>query len=185
MAAAIPNPIPPRAWSEYFDFLLHWEGTVFENDPADSGGATKYGIDAAAHPGIDIAAITARQASQLHCADYFKTAAESLPYPLNYAYFDFAMNAGERAAARCAQQVLGVADDGIFGRRSTAALRDFVARHGEGLFLVRFSNKRELHYRNLAATRTGLAKFLRGWLNRTAACKTWCGLRLAAEGVAQ
>lgn len=177
---------PPRGWDEYTPFLFQWEGTKLENDPSDPGGLTKYGIDQRSHPGVDIANLTAEQASAIHVQNYWgRTSASKLPFPLNFAYFDFAMNAGDGSAAKVAQQIVSVTVDGRYGPRTTQAVKDYILRNGAPLFLVKFTNGRELYYRNLAHARPSEAKDLNGWVKRSEACKTWCALRLVAEGAAE
>ena len=164
----------PEGWEDYYQFLLRWEGRELENVPGDAGGLTKYGVDQRSHPGVDIAGLSEATASVIHLQDYCKTDAGKLPEPLSFLFFDMAMNAGNSAAVKCLQRVTGVSNvDGVWGKRTQTAVDNYFLIKTPLQFVHAYSEERERHYKNLAFTRAKLAKFLNGWLNRTASCKAW------------
>jgi lysozyme family protein len=175
-----PQP-KPHGWDEYYVFLLGFEGVVLENDPDDNGGLTKYGVDKASHPGVDIAKLTRETAEQIHLADYHKTKAERLPYPLNFAYFDLAMNAGEDDSIKVLQTLGRTSVDGVWGPVTERAVKKILGERSLRELIVAYHAEREKRYKNLAFTRAKLAKYLNGWLRRTKACNVWCAARLPKE----
>ena len=121
-------------------FLWEWEGTVFENDPDDPGGATKYGIDQRSHPNVDIKNLTAEEATDIYWQEWVKDGCEHLPTPLDWLFFDAAVNCG-----------LGRAQKFL-----TASARD----------PKKFQQERSDFYTRLVEQKPKLAKFKKGWLAR-------------------
>ena len=121
-------------------FLWEWEGTVFENDPDDPGGATKFGIDQRSHPNVDIKNLTAEEATNLYWQEWVKDGCEHLPTPLDWLFFDAAVNCG-----------LGRAQKFL-----TASARD----------PKKFQQERSDFYTRLVEQKPRLAKFKKGWLAR-------------------
>ncbi len=122
-----------------FSFTVGEEGG-YSTDPADPGNwtggvvgrgvlkGTRWGISAAAHPGLDIATLTLAAARAIYHAAYWAPiGADGLPAPLALASFDAAVNAGPARAAIWLQEALGVAADGIVGPQTQAAARAAVA----------------------------------------------------------
>lgn len=145
----------------WFDWLMKWEGTTFENDPADPGGATKFGIDQRSHPDVNIQDLTRAEAARIYWKEYWsKVRAEDLPDGLGEVVADIAVNNGVSRAARWLQQCLGFSPDGVIGPITVKA-----AKGGNAKALTKsLLDRRESFYVSIA---TGAKqKFLRGWLNR-------------------
>jgi hypothetical protein len=121
-------------------FLWEWEGTTYENDPDDPGGATKYGIDQRSHPDVDIKNLTADRAVDIYWSEWIKYAADSLPYPLDWVFFDCCVNCG-----------VGRANEFL---------------NASGRDPAKFQDLRRQFYVNLAARRPTSQKFLKGWMAR-------------------
>jgi len=121
-------------------FLWEWEGTEFENDPDDPGGATKYGIDQRSHLNVDIKNLTSEEATDIYWNEWVKDGCEHLPAPLDWLFFDAAVNCGLGRA----QQFLN------------ASARD----------PKKFQKERSDFYIRLADQKPRLAKFKKGWLAR-------------------
>lgn len=164
--ASINSPRFRRA----LDFVLKWE-TVYRkgeavatNDPADTGGLTKFGIDQRSHPNINIRSLTKGLAAAIYHRDYWlPVRAHELPVPVGEVVFDIAVNNGKARATKWLQQILGVKADGFIGPKTLAA-----ARTTDSLILAsKLLARRESFYRSIARGRK--TKFLRGWLNRNAA----------------
>jgi lysozyme family protein len=168
-------------WADYFPLLISFEGTAYEDVPGDDGGPTKYGIDAASHPGVDIRNLTLTQADFLHFADFGKTYSGRLPAPLNFAFFDFAMNGGDGSAVRALQTVIGVTVDGGWGPITDAALWKWLAVNGPGAFLSRFNLARLSYYHGLVAARPVKQKFLNGWVDRCEQLLHWAAPRIVGN----
>jgi len=127
-------------------FLWEHEGTTYEDDPDDPGNAgskyrgTKYGIDARSHPNVDIKNLTSDEATQIYWSEWIKDGCEHLPQPLDWLFFDAAVNCGIGRA----QQFL------------TASARD----------PQKFQKERIDFYNRLADQKPRLSKFLKGWIAR-------------------
>lgn len=171
-------------WKDYFDLLMEFEGVAFENDPADPGGATKFGIDQRSHPGIDVKSLTKAGAERIYLEEFGRSFATHLPSPISFVYFDLAVNAGESQAAKCLQRAVGVRVDGTPGPQTSAAVADMLERAEHGKLLGRLSAQRELFYLNLAHTRPKMNRFLKGWLRRAKAMNAWAAARLNDKGAA-
>ena len=170
-------------WPDYFDLLMEFEGTVFENDPKDPGGATKFGVDQRSHPGVDIRSLTKKGAEQIYLGEFSESAASKFPSPISFVYFDLAVNAGETQAARCLQRAVGISRvDGLVGPATMAAANALIASGQSGKLLQRISAQRELFYMNLAHTQPKFNRDLKGWLSRSKAMCSWAAARLNDGG---
>lgn len=146
----------------WFEWLLKWEGTVFENDPDDPGGATKYGIDQRSHPRENIRQLTKARAAEIYRAEYWgRVRADEMPPAVGEVVANIAVNCGIGRAAKWLQRAVGASEDGIIGDdtiRRTNAMSD--AKTLARALIARTQQ----HYRDSAKGR--LAKFLTGWTNR-------------------
>lgn len=120
--------------------LTHEGG--FVDHPKDPGGATMAGVTLAtfrSYYGADRTAhhlknITQEQLAHIYLTGFWKPArCDSLPAGLDYALFDFAVNAGVGRAGKTLQQVVGVTADGVIGRKTldkvvAAALPDLIVQ---------------------------------------------------------
>lgn len=108
-AVSLPTPVTPTNdnWGRSIAFVLKHEGGL-SSDPNDPGNyrdgvfvGTKYGISAAAHPGVDIVNLTEEEAKRIYFESYWKSSgANSLPWPLCLAVFDQAVNGGVASAKK-------------------------------------------------------------------------------------
>ena len=108
----------------------------FTANPADPGNwtggrtgvglcrGTKYGVSAASFPEVDIARLTLADAAAIYRREYWgPVRGDDLPPPLALLVFDAAVNAGVGRAVRWLQAALGVAQDGVLGEATLAAVR--------------------------------------------------------------
>lgn len=129
-------------------FLWEWEGTVYENDPDDPGGATKYGIDQRSHPNEEIRSLTEDRAKEIYWQEYWeKYNCETYDFPKGEVVFNCAVNAG-------------------FGR-----VRQILIAIGADGSASQFLDEQEAFYRRLAEARPRSQKYLKGWLNRVNALR--------------
>lgn len=165
-AASLRAALAPPAAVDHFpavlQFILKWEGTTFENDPSDPGGATKFGIDQRSHPNVDIRNLTLAQATEIYHEEWLKDMCDKLPFPVSAAHFNYCVNTGSGESVKFLQRALGVTDDGQFGPETQAAL---VRAEAISVALSMVDHADDF-YKHLAAN--GMEKFLRGWLNRNA-----------------
>ena len=110
-------------FDQCFEKLIAHEGgyTEGKNDP---GGETNYGISKRAYPQVDIKNLTRDAAKQIYKRDYWDRAqCDKLPPTLAYLLFDAAVNSGIGQAIRFLQRAIGVADDGLLGPLTLAAIQ--------------------------------------------------------------
>jgi lysozyme family protein len=169
-------------------FVLSHEGSSYVDDPADPGGATKFGISlhelqALGHlAGLDIdinrdghvdardiAALTQDEAALIYREAYWdKWAYGRINDPSVAAkVFDLAVNMGPGQAHRMVQRAIRsawvpTAEDGILGSQTLSAIN---AASPAALYAA-LKSEAAGFYRWLAATKPALGKFLDGWLNR-------------------
>ncbi|MBF6630641.1 MAG: secretion activator protein [Comamonas sp.] len=157
-----------------FERLIGHEGK-FTNNPKDDGNwtggkqgrgelkGTKFGIAANTYPHLDIKNLTVAQAKELYKEDFWDVIGQAHG-AIKFQLFDAAVNHGRANAVRLLQRAVKVADDGIWGPRSQAALNDMQERHGHNDVLMRF-----LAYRfKFWASLSKFDVFGRGWTNRGA-----------------
>lgn len=111
--------------------VLEHEGG-FVHDKYDPGGATNRGVTQAVYDAYrkmrgrgpqSVKFITEDELRAIYKFQYWdKVHGDFLPSGLDYAVFDFAVNSGVSRASKYLQAVLGVAQDGIIGARTLAAI---------------------------------------------------------------
>jgi lysozyme family protein len=138
---------------------------ITEDVPGDGGGLTKFGIDQAGHPGVDIASLTLDGARHLYQqGEWNAVQGDALPAGWDTAAFDCCVNNGSGEAIRLLQSTLSnVSVDGDLGPKTLAALN---AAAGRPELLRMYLLARCGYYRRIVANHPGDGKFLRGWLNR-------------------
>ncbi len=150
-------------FDSYFEWLIPWEGSAYENVPGDPGGPTKFGIDQRSHPTVNIRALTKEKAKEIYRSDYWRpVAADKLPPRAAWAVVDCAVNCGVGQSAKWLQRSLGIDDDGRIGPKTISASVGF---GNDRLLSELILDRREAHYRALAK-KGSFGKFLKGWLNR-------------------
>lgn len=159
-------------FERFFERLMEEEGGL-SNDPADSGGLTKYGISKAAYPHLDIASLAKEQAQEIYRRDYHDplNIGRIADDQLAYAVFDAAVNCGVGWAGKALQDALGAIGhptflDGKVGKNTLIA----VASSDPGLLLFTFIALRTARYFDLVKRYPKNAKFLNGWLRRSRRC---------------
>lgn len=150
---------------------MGWEGTVYENDPDDSGGETKFGIDKASHPKENIRTLTRERAKEIYWEEYWqRVRAEQLCFGVGEVVADIAVNNGAVRAGKWLQEACGAASDGSIGPRTLLA----ASLLNPNTLIMALLHRREIFYRSIA--RGAQAKFLRGWLNRNADLGKFVGI---------
>lgn len=120
---------------QFIDRLLSHEGgySADRNDPGNwTGGrvgagelrGTKFGIAANTYPQLYIKNLTRDQAVEIYRRDFWEAAkCDRLPPAVGFQLLDGAVNSGIPQATRWLQRAVGVADDGILGPVTLAAIR--------------------------------------------------------------
>ncbi len=146
-------------FDQAFEHVVGVEGG-YVNDPRDPGGETIYGITKRDHPDLWVSGRPSiEQAKARYRQQYWDPVkADQLPWPLAMFVFDAAVNQGVATAVKLLQKSLNVAQDGVLGNNTLAAIRKSNQTELCGLFLA----DRALRY-------TGTRNFDvygRGWFKR-------------------
>ena len=163
-------------------FTLQEEGGFVDN-PRDPGGATNKGITLTTFrrydPGAtvdDLREIGDAMVAGIYAKGYWVPVdGDSLPSGIDLAVFDFGVNAGPGTAIRLLQRAVGVADDGILGPISMAAINAAVPAD----VISALGRLQMQHYQELDDWPT----FGDGWTARTAR-RTKAALALVSGAVA-
>jgi len=144
-------------------------GYVWDKD--DAGGETNLGVTIGAwaaylgrpiEPG-EMKALTQETVKPFYKAMYWdKVKGDDLPAGVDYAVFDFAVNAGVGRAAKFLQRSVGAVDDGVIGSGTLGR----VAVTNKQRILDAFTDQKQRFYNGLALSNPSQQKFLKGWLAR-------------------
>ena len=149
-----------KAFDLLVERVLSHEGG-YVNDPRDPGQETRWGISKRAYPHLDIRNLTRAQAVDIYRRDFWqRVRGDELPREFAFQALDAAVNHGIGNAVRWMQRAAGVADDGVIGPVTLAA----VQRAQAADLVLRFNAERLRFYAKL----TTFATFGRGWVNRVA-----------------
>ncbi len=162
----------------------------FVNDPADPGGATKYGVTIGTMRALgldvtgdgritveDVRALTRADAVRIFRQRYFHAPRiDLLPEPLQPSVFDMQVNAGANAV-RILQRLLAefeepVTVDGLIGSQTAEAAKRAFEKAGQYL-VDAYAIARRNYYFRLADRKPAMRKFARtragtkgGWIKR-------------------
>jgi lysozyme family protein len=135
----------------------------YENDPADPGGETNFGISKRSYPDVDIKNLTKEEASAIYLRDFWKFDGIANQMLANKV-FDMSVNM-KHSAIKILQRLLsGLAIDGVYGADTE---KEINSANGF-LLLVRYQEELAQHYRDLVASNPADERFLAGWLRRAA-----------------
>lgn len=153
---------------------VHEEGG-WSNNPKDPGGATMKGVTQRVFdayctkhglPLHSVGDISDGQLQDIYQTGYWHPAGcDQLPWPLNAAVFDFAVNSGVHQAVLELQRTLSIPADGVFGPMTHATAEHVMSSDGARL-IVDYLMARRGFYRTLVAQKPNLHEFLNGWLSR-------------------
>ena len=158
-------------WPASIELVLKSEGH-FVNHPSDPGGMTNLGVTKKAWEAYvgrqvdeaEMRGLTPEIVAPFYKARYWNPCkCDELPLGVDYAIFDFAVNAGVSRASKTMQSALGTAADGIVG----PATLGVAINADPDEFLEKFSAAKEQFYRNLPT----FEHFGKGWLRRVAEVK--------------
>lgn len=157
-------------------FILKWEGG-FVNDPVDRGGATNKGVTIATWRQVgydkdgdgdidvdDLRLLTqddaVKRVLKPHYWDRWR-GDEIRSQSVANILVDWVWGSGAHGI-KIPQRVLGVAQDGIVGPKTLAALNAQDPR----VFFGKIKAERETFFRRIVAGNPSQNRFLKGWLNR-------------------
>jgi lysozyme family protein len=143
---------------------------ISEDVPGDSGGLTKFGIDQASHPNININHLDYSGAAAIyHDQEWTSCRCDELPAGYDIAVFDIAVNNGRGTAAKLLQLALNrvvasnplLVVDGFIGAKTIAAA---TASGEKGLATL--LQLRAQRYFDIVHNHPTQKKFLNGWIDR-------------------
>ena len=154
----------------------------YSNHSNDPGGKTNMGITEATLKQANKYGITdikdVKKLTHSVCEDiYFQMywtpcKAESMADGVSLIHFDCAVNCGTNTAAKLLQRTINrilnanvLTVDGIIGKNTLAYL-DKVSKADANKCALVYCTIRDEYYKRLAATKSKLKVFLKGWLNR-------------------
>ena len=149
---------------QIFNRLIGHEGG-YVNDPRDPGGETNWGItkrtaQANGYQG-SMRAMTREQAYKIYySAFWLRYQCDKMPEAVAYQFFDAAVNHGLGNASRMLQRAVNVADDGIIGNMTIAAIKKMAISD----VIMRLNAERLEFYCKLST----FATFGKGWIRRVA-----------------
>ena len=151
-------------FTQIFNRLIGHEGG-YVNDPRDPGGETNWGItkrtaQANGYQG-SMRAMTREQAYKIYySAFWLRYQCDKMPEAVAYQFFDAAVNHGLGNASRMLQRSVNVADDGIIGNMTIAAIKKMAISD----VIMRLNAERLEFYCKLSTFTT----FGKGWVRRVA-----------------
>jgi lysozyme family protein len=158
-------------WPNCLAFTLGAEGGFVDN-PTDPGGATNMGITAVTLANYlgrpvnsaDVQAMTQDTAAAIYQLNYWRPIQGNvMPNGVDLMLFDWGVNAGPATPNVRLQRILNVAQDGVIGPETIAA----VNVHDPRWLITLLGYARNAYYTDLNEP-----EFQRGWLSRSAACRT-------------
>jgi lysozyme family protein len=163
--------------------VLRHEGGYVDH-PRDPGGATNLGVTLATlshargRPATkaDVRELTRAEAAGIYRRSYWDAVqGDDLPAGIDLLLFDLAVNSGPARAVRILQRALGVAEDGVAGPRTRAAL----ARADPKAVIAAVTRERLLFLQRLPTWPT----FGRGWRRRAQAIEQEAHALQASAGL--
>jgi len=134
-----------------------------EEDKADDGGTTNFGLSQRSYPKLDIKALTVDEAVAIYKRDFWKFG-DVIDQRVATKVFDSFVNMGRYAIIILQRIVLKATTvDGDFGPETL----DAVNRADANALLTQYRLALAAHYRNIVASNPEDEKFLEGWLRRS------------------
>lgn len=167
-------------FTKSFDMVMTSEGG-YTDDPRDSGnslpdgrkGSTNLGVTQKAWEAFvghqvtqeDMKALTKEVVKPFYKKLYWDACAcDSLPQGVDYAVFDFAVNAGVSRSVKTLQKAVGADPDGSLGSITLALIRQTDPRE----IIEKFTEVKEAFYRGLST----FATYGKGWIARAEKVKS-------------
>jgi len=159
-----------------FEHVLKSEGGyVWDKD--DAGGETNFGVTKQAWSEYlgrpikdgEMKALTPDAVKPFYKKMYWdKLCCDDLPQGVDYAVFDFGVNAGTNRSAKFLQKAVGAVPDGAIGQVTLGKVKAM----NPAALLKAFSNQKDVFYNSIVQNNPTQSKFLKGWLSRVASVQT-------------
>ncbi len=155
-------------------FESHQDGdynaVLTENDSRDPGSTTRFGIDAASHPHLDIANLTFADAAHEYYLDTWKPlrCPEIVSEQVQISLCDAAINCGLVRAVKWLQASAQAQVDGNFGTLTLHAVN-----MADGDVIAKGLNDARQHYYLFEVRPSLRAIYGKGWINRLTALRQY------------
>jgi lysozyme family protein len=130
------------------------------NDPDDPGGETNFGICKRSYPNLDIKNLTKDDAIAVYRRDFWRFSGIN-DQQVATKVFDTYVNM-RHDAIKLAQEILGITQDGLYGRNTEYTLN----QQDPQVFLRLYRARLVKHYELIVQAHPEEAKFLEGWKRR-------------------
>jgi lysozyme family protein len=152
---------------------LNYEGGV----TVDSGGLTNYGVRQDIYnsytklnklPSKSVKELNYGEVRDFYENEYYKKPQiDKLPESIQGIVFDSAVNLGQGTTVKHLQEIVGSKPDGIIGKKTLAAINEYIKNNDEDSLKVDLLNRRITHYKRLVEQNPAkYEKYLNGWMNR-------------------
>ena len=140
----------------------------YSSNPADPGGATKFGISARSNPGVNIAALTRDAAIEIYWREWWlRFGFAQLPAAIAAKTFDLAVNFGASNAIECLRRALRACGSPVTEAGTLGPVTIVASRCADPhALMAALRSEAAGHYRLVAANQKRGGDFLKGWLNR-------------------
>ena len=136
----------------------------YNNDSADRGKETKFGISKKWYPNEDIKNLTRERADAILYRDFWlANGINKLPDELVGEVFDKSINTGVVNSIQRLHNVLGIVPGTIIGDKTLSILKQHSDLTG---ILNKFKDETHAYYYNLTEKDPSQQKYLKGWLKR-------------------
>ncbi|MDK4564972.1 glycoside hydrolase family 108 protein [Kingella kingae] len=151
-----------KAFDIFIERILSHEGG-YVNHPRDPGGETNWGITKATAQANgytgSMRSMSRNDAIAIYRRAYWENSqASQMPAAIAFQYFDACVNHGIQNASKILQRAAKVADDGIIGKQTLAAIK----KANQAELVSRFHAERLAFYTHIATFST----FGKGWVRR-------------------
>lgn len=163
-------------YEECLEYILLKEGG-YSNHPSDRGGATNKGVTQRTYnayltkhqlPLRSVEEIDSHEVSIIYQEEYWdKCRCSDIPFPLDLAVFDSAVQHGTTRASKWLQNCVGTSADGVVGDKTIYAVHDKVINKRLEDVLDNYINGRIAFYAQIIKNDPTQEKFAKGWKNRT------------------
>lgn len=148
--------------------VIQHEGVIYECDPRDPGGATRFGISSRSYPTEDIANMTEARAVEIYHRDFWSPMyLDALPSSIAAKLLDMAVNLGEPRAVMILQEALcylnrSVKIDGKLGPQTRTAVMGV----NKAALLAALCGRQFGAYERIIIRNPDLQPFASGWAIR-------------------
>lgn len=166
------------------NFFKKWEGWKITNDPDDPGKFTAFGISRKYQPNARIFKLIDSGEKRVEileeaAVEFYTEEINSIkgikhiPERFQFAFYDFAINAGSDDAALCWQRTVNfffpgsLKEDGDFGNNTINTTKKFITALDNPIAFLVFQENRLGIYIDKTSKNPEKIKYLKGWKNRT------------------